>query len=128
MVWRHFVVAVSVAAVACACHPGPVAAKAPPVSIGPGAPMVSDSVRYAAVPLGSGRVRVFDDRRGTSFDLEQPTGCAGDGQWPSGDVAAIGGGVLVWNCEGPNYGWDRPRLVSLRTRTPVAAATGVLDR
>src|ERR1700712_3704354 len=104
MVGRRLARAVPAVALAFAFHPGLVVAKPAPVSIGSGAPVVSDGVRYAAVPLEAGHVRVFDDARGTAFDLQQPSGCAGDGQFPSGGVGAVGGGVLVWNCEGPQAG------------------------
>jgi hypothetical protein len=119
---------VSVVTVGLVVHALPAAAKPAPVSLGLGDIVVSDGVRYAAVPTGAGRVRVFDDAHQTSFDLEQPSGCAGDGQYPSGGVGAVGGGVLVWNCEVPQQGgWYRPRLVSLATRAPVAAATAAVE-
>ncbi|MEA2403466.1 MAG: hypothetical protein QOE08_113 [Thermoleophilaceae bacterium] len=54
-------------------------------------PVVTDQ-RYAAYPIDSDTVRVIDPLTGGRLDVDQPPDC---------DLAALGGGQVMWNCSKP---------------------------
>ena len=76
-------------------------------------PVVTDGVRWAAYQPIRGQTRVIDTRERVAYTVLTPPDC----QRPfavGGDIAAIGGGQLMWQCV-PG-GRNRPRLLDLEAR------------
>jgi hypothetical protein len=65
-------------------------------------PAVTDT-RYAAYPIDSDTVRVVDALTGGRLDIDHPASC---------QLAALGGGQVLWNCDKP---LATARLVDIET-------------
>jgi hypothetical protein len=81
-------------------------------------PVLTDGRRWAAYPVPGRRTRVVDDGTGTSYNVDTPPGCG---------LAAVGRGVLMWQCYEPRGAY--PVLFDMRDRRllPVAGIEAMFD-
>jgi hypothetical protein len=81
-------------------------------------PVLTDGRRWAAYPVTGRRTRVVDDGSGTVYTVDTPSGCS---------LAAVGHGVLMWQCYEPRGAY--PVLFDMRDRhlLPVAGIEAMFD-